>query len=270
MPNKHGRAKLSSTTNGSLNRSKHCQVRSVIFVLSNSRPFRPFVAPERALRPSHSRDLMSMLVSIYGHAELFIEEYVHMLADRMLSGQSNKVHIDNENRYVDILKQRFGDAGLQGCDVMLRDFADSSMINQLIEKELKAEPCSAIPTNTLIISREYWPEVKFSPIELPKQLTTIQDAYTKAYEGLKSHRTLHWSPNYGKLVSVTMDRVQRILPGQVHLEIEIGGKTLDFSVTPFHAAIIYKFLDKGKSTIERWFLSVSRNDPCLLRYVDDQ
>ena len=189
-----------------------------------------------------------MLVSIYGHAELFIEEYVHMLADRMLSGQSNKVHIDNENRYVEILKQRFGDAGLQGCDVMLRDYADSSMINQLIEKELKTEPCSFIPTNTLVISREYWPEVKFSPIELPKQLTTIQDAYTKAYRGLKSHRTLHWSPNYGKLVRRTNDRIECILLGQVHLEIEIGGKPLDFSVTPFHAAIIYKFLDKGKSS----------------------
>lgn len=163
------------------------------------------LAPERALRPSHSRDLMSMLVSIYGHAELFIEEYVHMLADRMLSGQSNKVHIDNENRYVDILKQRFGDAGLQGCDVMLRDFADSSVINQLVQKELKTDPCATIPINTLIISREYWPEVKFSPIELPKQLTTIQDAFTKAYEGLKSHRTLHWSPNYGKNLVIELN-----------------------------------------------------------------
>lgn len=34
--------------------------------------------------------------------------------------------------------------------------------------------------------------------------------------------------------------------GQVNLEIEIAGKTLEFSVTPFHAAIIYKFQDKGK------------------------
>ena len=192
-----------------------------------------------------------MLVSIYGHAELFIEEYVHMLADRMLSGQSNKVHIDNENRYVDILKQRFGDAGLQGCDVMLRDFADSSVINQFVQKELKTDPCATIPINTLIISREYWPEVKFSPIELPKQLTTIQDAFTKAYEGLKSHRTLHWSPNYGKNFVVEPNHSFHpvVNLGQVHLEIEIGGKILDFSVTPFHAAIIYKFLDKGQISL---------------------
>ncbi len=34
--------------------------------------------------------------------------------------------------------------------------------------------------------------------------------------------------------------------GQVNIEIEIGGKILEFSVTPFHAAIIYKFQEKGK------------------------
>jgi hypothetical protein len=37
-----------------------------------------------------------------------------------------------------------------------------------------------------------------------------------------------------------------VVVGQVNIEIEIGGKTLDFSVTPFHAAIIYKFQEKGK------------------------
>jgi hypothetical protein len=39
-----------------------------------------------------------------------------------------------------------------------------------------------------------------------------------------------------------------LILGQVNIEIEIGGKTLDFSVTPFHAAIIYKFQDKGRLT----------------------
>lgn len=53
------------------------------------------------------------------------------------------------------------------------------------------------------------------------------------------------------LLSSTIGSINSHL-GQVHLEIEIGGKNLDFSVTPFHAAIIYKFLDKGHiSTIKR-------------------
>jgi hypothetical protein len=41
--------------------------------------------------------------------------------------------------------------------------------------------------------------------------------------------------------------------GQVNIEIEIGGKTLEFSVTPFHAAIIYQFQDKGT---EREFMCI--------------
>ena len=161
------------------------------------------IVPERALRPSHSRDLMSMLVSIYGHAELFVEEYVHMLADRMLSGQSNKVDIEHETRYVDLLKQRFGDGGLQGCDVMLKDYVDSRLMNDLVKKQLAnihfpLVSTAGVPINTLIISSQYWPEVKFSPIDLPDELKAIQIAYTTAYEALKPHRTLHWSPNYGK------------------------------------------------------------------------
>lgn len=160
------------------------------------------LVPERALRPSHSRDLMSMLVSIYGHSELFVEEYVHMLADRMLSGQSNKVDIEHERRYVDLLKQRFTDGGLQGCDVMLQDYKDSKQLNEAIKKKLAQTDFPlvstiGVPINALIISSEYWPEVKFSPIDLPGELKAMQDAYTKAYQTIKSHRTLHWSPNYG-------------------------------------------------------------------------
>lgn len=166
------------------------------------------LAPDRALRPSHSRDLMSMLVSIYGHPELFVEEYVHMLANRMLSGQSDKVDIKHEVRYVNLLKQRFGDGGLQGCDVMLKDYDNSRIMNDLVRKQLTSVPGPStsnvnVPINTLIISREYWPEVKFSPIELPEQLVNIQTAYTAEYEKLKAHRTLHWSPNYG-LISPTL------------------------------------------------------------------
>lgn len=160
------------------------------------------LAPERALRPSHSRDLISMLVSIYGRAELFVEEYVHMLADRMLSGQSNKVDIGHEERYVTLLKQRFGDGGLQGCDVMLKDYEDSRNMNESVKKQLAYShfplvSTAGVPINTLIISSQYWPEVKFSPIDLPDELKAIQTAYTKAYESIKPHRTLHWSPNYG-------------------------------------------------------------------------
>lgn len=200
---------------------------------------------------------MSMLVSIYGHAELFVEEYVRMLADRMLSGQSNKIDIDNERRHVDMLKHRFGDGGLQGCDVMLKDYVDSRSINELVRKKLIHSDFplvsqSNIPVNTLIISSEYWPEVKFSPIELPPELVAIQSAYTEAYTSIKAHRTLHWSPNYGMIeieyayhFCTFYFSFIIVYQGQVHLEIDIAGKTLDFSVTPFHAAIIYKFQERG-------------------------
>ncbi|CAF1140548.1 unnamed protein product, partial [Didymodactylos carnosus] len=157
-------------------------------------PIEALNAPDRALRTPHSRDMMSMLVSIYGHPELFVEEYVHMLADRLLSGV--KVDITHEGRYVDLLKNRFGDAGLQGCDVMLKDYIDSETINGSIRKNLSEKFSLELPINALIISSQYWPEVKFSPIELPDELMAIQKAYTTAYGSIRSRRTLHWSHNY--------------------------------------------------------------------------
>ena len=216
-----------------------------------------------------------MLVSIYGHPELFVEEYVHMLANRMLSGQSDKVDIKHEVRYVDLLKQRFGDGGLQGCDVMLKDYDNSRIMNDLVRKQLAHAPTPLpsnvnIPINTLIISREYWPEVKFSPIELPEELVAIQTAYTTEYAKLNTHRTLHWSPNYGWIFLITcLCRETHLLLGQVHLEIDIGGKTLDFQVTPFHAAIIYKFQEKSK---DQYSILPIRTVICFstCRYVDHQ
>ena len=52
----------------------------------------------------------------------------------------------------------------------------------------------------------------------------------------------------------------------MNIEIDIAGKTLEFSVTPFHAAIIYKFQEKGLPT------ATSRGCVTFIafRYLDDR
>ncbi len=56
--------------------------------------------------------------------------------------------------------------------------------------------------------------------------------------------------------------------GQVNLEIEIGGKILEFSVTPFHAAIIYKFQEKDTWTINDLSSSLKCSTACIRKRIN--
>ncbi len=58
------------------------------------------------------------------------------------------------------------------------------------------------------------------------------------------------------------------LLGQVNIEIEIGGKVLEFSVTPFHAAIIYKFQDKDTWTISDLSSSLKCSTACIRKRIN--
>lgn len=56
--------------------------------------------------------------------------------------------------------------------------------------------------------------------------------------------------------------------GQVNLEIDIGGKTLEFSVTPFHAAIIYKFQEKDTWTIGDLSSALKCSTTCIRKRIN--
>eukprot|EP00775_Hariotina_reticulata_P008508 gene8508-8690_t len=72
-------------------------------------------------------DVVSMLIGIYGGPLLFMEEYRQMLADRLLA--KDEYDCEKEVRTLELLKIRFGDAGLHPCEVMLKDLADSKRLD---------------------------------------------------------------------------------------------------------------------------------------------
>lgn len=86
------------------------------------------------------------------------------------------------------------------------------------------------PLSSLILSSQFWPAFKNDTIELPEELKKVFDRYTKSYEAYKGNRTLFWRPFIGR----------------VDLEIEVGNKKLDLSVSPIHAVIIHEFQKKSK------------------------
>ncbi|XP_077299821.1 anaphase promoting complex subunit morula [Arctopsyche grandis] len=188
--------------------------------------------PNTSSKYHRSSDIISMLVSVYGSKELFVNEYRTLLADRLLA--QGVVNAEKEIRYLELLKIRFGESQLHFCEVMLKDISDSKRINGLIETDPIFETAAKkFSTNAMILSAQFWPPFKDETLELPTEVKTQLEIYTKAFEALKGNRTLNWKPHLGT----------------VNIEIEIGDKTMDLNVSPMQATIIMHFQEKPE-----WYL----------------
>ncbi|XP_029363516.1 anaphase-promoting complex subunit 2-like isoform X2 [Echeneis naucrates] len=187
--------------------------------------------PDKMGSKRRSSDIISLLVSIYGSKDIFIDEYRAVLADRLLH-QLN-YNTAREIRNVELLKLRFGESHMHYCEVMLKDMADSRRINSNIREEesrLSEEEQPPLSLSAIILSSEFWPPLKEEKLELPPLVCQAMEAYTHRYEKLKAMRTLSWKPHLG---SVTLD-------------VELEDRTLtNLTVSPIHAAIILHFQDKS-------------------------
>lgn len=180
-----------------------------------------------------ANDIISMLVNVYGSKELFVNEYRTLLADRLLA--QSIINTEKEIRYLELLKLRFGESQLHFCEVMLKDVSDSKRINALIQQDKNFEGLSDnFTSNAMILSAQFWPPFKDESLELPEEIKQHFDAYTKAYEALKGNRTLSWKPHLGN----------------VNIEIEIGDKKLDLTVSPFNATLIMYFQNKPEWSLD--------------------
>uniref|UniRef100_A0A671XJ99 Anaphase-promoting complex subunit 2 n=1 Tax=Sparus aurata TaxID=8175 RepID=A0A671XJ99_SPAAU len=201
--------------------------------------------PDKMGSKRRSSDIISLLVSIYGSKDIFIDEYRAVLADRLLH-QLN-YNTAREIRNVELLKLRFGESHMHYCEVMLKDMADSRRINSNIREEesrLSEEEQPPLSLSSIILSSEFWPPLKEEKLELPPLVLQAMEAYTHRYEKLKAMRTLSWKPHLG---SVTLD-------------VELEDRTLtNLTVSPIHAAIILHFQEKSSWTLEE--LSVKLGAP---------
>nr|XP_054770341.1 anaphase-promoting complex subunit 2-like [Lytechinus pictus] len=88
--------------------------------------------------------------------------------------------------------------------------------------------------NTMILSAQFWPNLKEEKLEVPQEIKQWMETYTKSYEVLKGMRTLNWKTNLG----------------QVTLDIELRDRTVTLTVSPIQATIIMHFQDKERWTIQ--------------------
>ncbi|XP_064089361.1 anaphase-promoting complex subunit 2-like [Macrobrachium nipponense] len=185
-------------------------------------------------KSQRTADIISMLVNIYGSKDVFITEYRTILADRILSQFSYDT--EREIRYLEHLKVRFGETVtlLHKCEVMVKDVADSKRINSIIHSdENRHRSKQKFPVSSMILSAQFWPSFKEERLHLPEEVTKELETYTEAFQDLKGNRTLNWKPHLG----------------QVQLEVELKGRTLNLTVTPTQATIIYHFQDRSRWSI---------------------
>ncbi|XP_076453676.1 anaphase-promoting complex subunit 2-like [Babylonia areolata] len=205
--------------------------------------------PETASKRRKEQDIISTLVNVYGSQELFVTEYRTLLADRLLSptgaAMAAGVKLDMANslerelRYLELLKLRFGENPLHGCQVMLKDVADSRRINSRITESKQhnregGSDTQDVDVSAIILSAQFWPSFREEKITLPPELQSSLDAYTQQYEMLKGNRTLVWKPHLGVM----------------NIELELKEQKLNFSVTPVQAALIMQFQEQKRWTVE--------------------
>jgi hypothetical protein len=77
-------------------------------------------------------DLLSLLVNIYGSKEMFVNEYRTMLSERLLAKPLRDWGVADEERTLELLKLRFGEASMASPEIMVRDLVDSKRVSVAI------------------------------------------------------------------------------------------------------------------------------------------
>ncbi|PSR88937.1 hypothetical protein BD289DRAFT_498484 [Coniella lustricola] len=202
-----------------------------------------------------SEDVIGTLINTLGSEEVFIKEFQNIVAEHLLSNQTD---FTREQRVLDLLQKRFGEAALQNCEVMIKDIYDSRKVDTHIRRVelgqppqppktfgapatppaymdigkqlvLDEEANGQVPYDARILSRLYWPSIVQETFKLPQPVQQQQDKYEAGYEKLKAARKLTWLHQMG----------------QASVELELEDRTVNVECKTFEAAVIYAFQDDG-------------------------
>lgn len=197
-----------------------------------------------------SGDILSMLVSIYGSKDLFVNEFRLMLADKLLANLT--FDTDKEVHTLELLKLRFGELSMRNCEIMIKDIDDSkraiSNIHNTIKTKQRAiavmngrEPSDPI-TDAAIISHIFWPTLQDTQFRHHARVKANLDQFSSEYGQLKNPRRLVWMNQLGT-VQLELDVVEIKSDGTTVIE------TREFTCTPLLATLISHFEDRDQWTI---------------------
>ncbi len=146
---------------------------------------------------SRHKDVVELLVNIFGGTEPFVAEFKKLLGQRLLVAVD--YNVDAELRTLELLKLRFGEASFNECEIMLRDMADSKRVNKLcLGQDPLLEDFSAV-----MVSYLYWPSSVFSaPSSGLVPSTSLQlmlNKFQANFAQVKASRKLEWNLGLGEV-----------------------------------------------------------------------
>ena len=188
-------------------------------------------------------DILSMLVSIYGSKELFVNEYRLMLADKLLANLD--YNTDKEVHTLELLKLRFGEISMRNCEIMIKDTEDSKRVVSNIHGTIKAKQRTTVDpvVDAAIISHIFWPTLQNEPLKHHRRIQAELDQFSGEYGRLKNPRRLVWMNQLGT-VQLELDVVEDNPDGTTSIE------TREFTCGPLLATLISHFEDKPRWTAE--------------------
>ncbi|OCF34155.1 anaphase-promoting complex subunit 2 [Kwoniella heveanensis BCC8398] len=181
-------------------------------------------APE--FRSGKMSDIVSTLVSIYETKDVIIQELQVLLATRLLAVKDYDAV--REIRTIELLKLRFGETALSGCDVMLKDMADSKRIDDHVQGDIKSS------VHPLVISRMFWPNVQSSSLHLAPKLQRMQEEYEAAFHHFKPDKHLRFAQHLGT----------------AQLTVELEDRIVEVEADPLQASIIELFEQQDRWTLQ--------------------
>ncbi|GAV03513.1 hypothetical protein RvY_13922 [Ramazzottius varieornatus] len=191
-------------------------------------------------RTDRQADTIELLMSIYGGQDVFINEYQLILAEKLLGYYS--FDAEEETKHLKMMTKRFGETLLQKSEVMSRDAIESKQYQRkmLSSKKLDADskalplPCGpakrVMPVRTLVISQNYWPEIRAEKMKVPEALQQAMGEYTALFEEVTASRTIDVRPELGHVTF------------ELHLD---EGRSMHVRCNPVYVAIILHFTQQS-------------------------
>mmetsp|Transcript_24059 Transcript_24059/g.66682 ORF Transcript_24059/g.66682 Transcript_24059/m.66682 type:complete len:771 (+) Transcript_24059:105-2417(+) len=211
----------------------------------------------------NSGDILSMLVSIYGSKDLFVNEFRLMLADKLLANLA--FDTDQEVHTLELLKLRFGDLSMRSCEIMIKDIDDSKRAISNIHNTIKAKQRAIAVTNGrepvdpvvdgAIVSHIFWPTLQNTQFKHHARIQTELDQFSTEYGQLKNPRRLVWLNQLGT-VQLELDVLEVNSDGTTAIE------TREFMVAPLLATLISHFEDRIQ-----WSLADLSNETGLAEHI---
>jgi anaphase-promoting complex subunit 2 len=190
-------------------------------------------------------DILSILVSIYGSKELFVDEYRLVLADKLLANLD--YNTDKEVHTLELLKLRFGEQSMRQCEIMIKDTDDSKRILNNIHSRNSVK--DEWKVDAAIVSHIFWPSLQKESLKHHEKIQAKLDAFSDGYYSLKNPRKLVW-----------LDQL-----GTVQLELDViehdgTQNTKEFTCSPLHATLISHFEDQEEWSLEELTLRLELPD----------